>query len=175
MDSEFDSGCDSGRIFYCPKSSGYKYYPSHLGNVLLVLVILLEPEDTQMVCNKRLVWRRLILWVPSTIRWLMWLLLGRIFCGWGKHRGTLWLTCKNSSGLRHRRQYISGSPVNHFQARITSLPWVFFFEVSIEDILVAEKPKFQVVAQEESCDSDFLGLFSNIRAAWSFFQQKNTL
>jgi transcriptional regulator with XRE-family HTH domain len=40
-----------------------------------------------------------------------------------------------------------------------------FFEVSIEDILVAEKPKFQVVAQEESCDSDFLGLFSNIRAA----------
>ena len=27
-----------------------------------------------------------------------------------------------------------------------------FFEVSIEDILVAEKPKFQVVAQEESCD-----------------------
>jgi hypothetical protein len=23
VDSEFDSGCDSGRIFYCPKSSGY--------------------------------------------------------------------------------------------------------------------------------------------------------
>ena len=41
----------------------------------------------------------------------------------------------------------------------------YFFEVSIEDILVAKKPKFQVVAQEESCDSDFLGLFSNIRAA----------
>ena len=32
-----------------------------------------------------------------------------------------------------------------------------FLEVSIEDILVAEKPKFQVVPQEESCGSGIFG------------------
>ena len=41
-----------------------------------------------------------------------------------------------------------------------------FFEVSIEEILVAEKPKFQIVSQEESCDSDFLVPFLQRHIAW---------
>ena len=32
-----------------------------------------------------------------------------------------------------------------------------FFEVTIEDILVAKKPKFQMLPQEDSCGSCFFG------------------
>lgn len=46
-----------------------------------------------------------------------------------------------------------------------------FLGVNMEDILVAEKPKFQVLPQEESCGSDFLAISFDRRIFFTEAQQ----